>query len=222
MLNKVATILPSSFVPGENHIIIGRGRFVKQHVANRRFTKMITDIAVEYSAAPCKAEKGVILTKLINRIHDQSPDAGFVRKDPITGQWSLVEESLARQTAAQALRNHLSSEYRSSKQFKQKRRIEQIKEMEELKRTNSGNSIDNAMRVSALYGSPTRSTSTASSRCVSPDDDETNQIKDTLSLLMSAFGSGINKGDNPFEPRPLPPSMDLSNQLRFEPLRFAV
>jgi hypothetical protein len=115
------------FVPGEHTIIIGRGRTVKQHIANVRFDRMVAEIAHDYSAAMCKSEKGMILTRLINRIHDQGPNAGFVKKDPVTGRWCAVDESLARTTAAQAIRNFLHGQYRSSKQFKSKRRMEQIK-----------------------------------------------------------------------------------------------
>jgi len=127
----LAFLLPHDFIPGDHTIIIGRGRTVKQHVANMRFDRMVAAIAHDYSAAMCKSEKGMILTRLINEIHDQGPNAGFVKKDPTTGRWYAVDESLARTTAAQAIRNYLHGQYRSSKQFKSQRRMEQIKEQEQ-------------------------------------------------------------------------------------------
>ena len=208
MFNKAPADLPESFVPGEHHIIIGRGRLVKQHSGNRRFDQMISDIAVEYSSAPCKAEKGLILSKLITMIHDQSPTAGFVRKDPVSGRWSMVEESLARQTVAQALRNYLCNEYRSSKQFKQKRRVQQIKEMEGIHRTSSGiisTSCESAMSVPCNI------------RCVSPSDQELEEPKDTLAILLSAFGTSIHPCDNPFEPRPMSPFVTTCNFFNCDP-----
>jgi hypothetical protein len=121
-----SSVLPVLFSPNEHHIIIGRGRDVKMHSGNRKFDRMIQDIAFEYAAASCKVHKGVILSRLIEEIHDASSDAGFVKRDPISGRWLSVEESLARTAAAQALRNYLSNSYRSSGQYKQKRRLEQI------------------------------------------------------------------------------------------------
>jgi hypothetical protein len=209
IFNALPADLPESFVPGEHHIIIGRGRLVKQHIANRSFDQMIADISVEYSSAPGKAEKGLILTKLINMIHDQSPDSGFVRKDPITGRWSMVEESLARQTAAQALRNYLSNEYRSSKQFKQKRRIQQIKEMAELQRTNSGCSINKMTSIHPMSVA-------SSARCVSPSDHDFEVSQNTLAILFSVFGTNISLCDNPFEPRPMAPSFDFDDLMAFD------
>ena len=179
------------FTPGPHHIIIGRGRVCKMHSGNCRFDKMIAGIAAEYQAANCKADKGNILSKLIDEIHSAGPDAGFVKKDPATGRWLQVDESLARTTAAQAIRNYLHSEYRSSKQFKQKRRLQQIRD--------------------GLI--PTSGTNRAAKAyCVSPDssDDEESvsnpprpQLQqDTFGILFSAFGASA-RSDDPFAPTPI-------------------
>lgn len=214
MLSKTATILPESFVPGENHCIIGRGRVVKQHSGNKKFNALIARMAPEYSSAPCKAEKGIILTRLINEIHDQAADAGFVRKDPVTGQWTLVEESLARQTAAQAMRNFLHSDYRSSKQFKSKRRTQLIKEM---KSSTSNNKVSGQTTTHSLLSMQGFA---APARCVSPSESSgeflTGELTtDTLDLLLSAFAPTLNiqSDSNPFEPRPLDPSVDAFSPL---------
>ena len=213
MLSTTATILPVCFNPTEHHIIIGRGRATKMHSGNRKFEKTIAVVAREYAAAPCKAEKGTILTQLITAIHQEGPDAGFVRKDSSTGRWTLVEETLARQTAAQAIRNFLHGDYRSSKQFKQKRRIEQIQKQ------NSSSSLASA-------GSS--SSNTAASSLLRTVSDESLNLpatnatyeKDTFTLLCAAFATRINPMDNPFQPRPLAPSLDAlhNNVFNFEPL----
>jgi hypothetical protein len=183
------------FLPGEHSIIIGRGRLVKNHTANKKFEKMIARIAPKYQGANCKSEKGNILSQLIDEIHAAGPDAGFVKKDPVTGRWTLVEESLARTTAAQAIRNYLHGDYRSSKQFKQKRRIQQIR----------------AGLIPTSGSNGFKSTTT----CISPDasDDESSvDSPDTFTILYNAFG--VNAGsDDPFAPTPILTKIDSQGQL---------
>lgn len=186
-----APTLPLDFEPSSCHIIIGRGRAVKNHSANKKFDKLISIVAPEYQAANCKAEKGAILTRLMDKIHSEGPNAGFVKKDPATGLWQPVDESLARTTAAQAIRNFLHSSYRSSKQFKQQRRLQQIR--------------DGLIPTSGT-------TRSYKSNCVSPDssDDESSVTStdqndsSTFGILFNAFGSQtISRSDDPFAPTPI-------------------
>jgi len=131
MLSSTSFALPSNFKPGENQIIIGRGRATRQHIGNRKFASMIAAVSVEYAAAPNKTEKGTILTRLIKIIHEQSDDAGFVKRDHARkGGWIFVDEVQARQTAAQAIRNHLQGAYKSSSQSRQKIRYQKLQEEE--------------------------------------------------------------------------------------------
>lgn len=200
MRSITASVLPASFTPTEHHIIIGRGRVVKQHSANIKFDQMVQDIAAEYLAATNKADKGNILSCLVDQVHDAAPDAGFVKKDPATGRWIQVEESLARTTAAQALRNYLSNSYRSSKQFKSKRRMEQIQE-ESIRRTISSGAVSSLV------------TAMPSTRCVSPysaaDEAQSSPLSDfqTFALLESVFGQTVDLQDDAFSPRPIASSM---------------
>jgi len=191
--------LPASFIPTEHHIIIGRGRAVKQSAGHRRFNTMVQQIAAEYSAASCKADKGLILSQL-DMVHDDlDTTSGFVKKDPVSGLWFTVEESLARTTAAQALRNYLNGEYRSSKQFKSKRRMAQLRdeqqqqEVLQLQEEHQGEQED--------YSSMTR--------CVSPmamAHQELTESADaqTFALLFAAFGTNTATVTNdPFSPTPM-------------------
>ena len=221
MVNSTANaILPANFFPGEHHILIARGRVAKMHSGNRKFDKMISDIAGEYAAAPCKATKGLILTKLINQIHDAAPDAGFVRKDPSTGRWTLAEEALARQTAAQALRNALSSFYRSSKQFKSKRRFQRISQ--DQVDTYNQKSCTSSLEVDGKIPSVTESLFYESlhTRCVSPSESIGCGPMDTLDVLLDSF-LPVTLTGNPFEPTPLAPSLDWdSADFDFDPIPF--
>ena len=203
-----AAVLSVSFEPAAQHVIIGRGRLVKQTPGNIRFAKMIEAIAPAYSNAPSKSDKGLVLSQFVDQIYAQAPDAGFVKKDPITGRWTTVEEGLARATAAQALRNYLNGEYRSSKQFKQMRRMQHIRaeQKQQLgKQQDNSASLDGAaLRMNKLAAVTTMP------RCVSPvatagvDDQETHSDAHTFAVLFAAFGNTISTGD-PFAPTPMAP-----------------
>lgn len=211
MICSTATVLPLDFTPNPDlHWIIGRGRVVKAH--NGKFDEMIETVARDYSAAPCKAEKGTILTELLNKIHEAGPDAGFVRRDPSTGRYVLVEESLARQTAAQAIRNVLSGCYRSSKQFKQKRRIQKLRQEAEIN-TSGPLTTDAPPRCVSVESLPENGS------CTVAEND-----KDTLSILLLAFATNIDPLDNSFEPRPIAPSVEarMYNVFHFDPIVFEV
>ena len=214
MLSSTPTVLPASFIPSEQHVIIGRGRVIKMHPGNQKFDRTISIIGPEYSAAPSKADKGLILTRLVDMVHEQAADAGFVRRDPSTGVWTLVEEALARQTAAQALRNALHHSYRSSKQFKSKRRIQQIA-MEKQPSLSVRSAVMTSISQQAEQAP----------RCVSPssenlpEDVPSGEMRDAFSILMARFTASINPADDPFEPCPLAPENDAWN---VEPLPFAL
>ena len=193
-------MLPLDFIPGDNHIIIGRGRATKMHSANVKFDKMIASIARAYQDAPSKSQKGIVLSKLIAEIHAPSASAGFVKKDPETGRWHSVEESLARTTSAQAIRNYLSGDYRSSKQFKSKRRLQQIHQTS-MSTASPTKSPAVPSHCISPYSSDEDESSSSRSRIVYAKDITANQSVDTFSILFSAFGSAASA--DPFSPTPL-------------------
>ncbi|CAB9519052.1 Nitrilase family, member 2 [Seminavis robusta] len=215
VLSNTAIVLPADFIPTEHTIIIGRGRVVKQHSANKKFDKMIQAIAADYQAAPCKSEKGAILTRLIHEIGSAADIAGFVRKDPTTGHWTLVEEALARQTAAQAMRNALSHSYRSSKQFKSKRRMQQIAQQQQQQQ------LTMTVQVPPRCVSPSESSiSSQESYCSYSSSNTYEATDDTLSLLLAAFGNNVsNQTENPFEPTPIIDCLEFDC---FEPIPLAL
>jgi hypothetical protein len=206
MIFSTTSTLPRDVVPNEHQCIIGRGRVVKLHKGNVKFDAICKKYATDYKNAASKSEKGNILTRIVNEVHEGAPDAGFVRKDPQTGAWTLVtEDSLHRQTVAQAMRNVLYTSYRSSKQFKSKRRAIQIQQAQQLEQHQTA-------------GMPQ---CVSFSRCVSPsescDCDQSFSSRraslcstvstpvDTLDLLIQAFAP-IDCNlitSNPFEPRPI-------------------
>jgi hypothetical protein len=61
----------------------------------------------------------------------------FVRRDLSTGRWYMVENSVARTTAAQLMRDSLHQNYKSSRQFKQQRRQQQEQLQQQMKKKTS-------------------------------------------------------------------------------------
>jgi len=174
-------LLPAGYTPGDHDIIIGRGKSVKTHTANVKFSRLVASIAVHYQAAASKGQKGAILSKLI---HDM--DAGFIKRDLSTGRWMRVNEDLARTTAAQAIRNHLSEDYRSSKQFKSMRRLQQIQKQQQ---------SEQQMQQQIHCISPSPSLSGMRLNNVEAD------VR-AFHLLYSVFGSRQTQ-DDPFLPTPI-------------------
>lgn len=125
--NGLKCMLPAEFEPSDFDFVIGRGKQIKQLPGNQRLCKLIHSVADDYTSGD-KARKSFLLSQLVKQVYEKSPQAGFVKKDPVSGRWYSVEEALARTSAAQAVRDCLCSHYKSSRQFKQKRRRQAKKE----------------------------------------------------------------------------------------------
>jgi ribulose bisphosphate carboxylase small subunit len=102
--------------------VSGRGRAIKEHAGNVRFHALVASYLHAYASAPTKSKKSLIILKILNEIRCHH-DANFVKFDATIGQYLPVEESAARVTIAQALRDELSQGYKSSKEHKQRRRL---------------------------------------------------------------------------------------------------
>lgn len=116
-------ILPESFEPTDNEVILGRGKQIASHKGNKLYKETVLSHIKEYSAAQTKALKSSILSHIVNKIRAKSAfQAGFVKQDAGTGRWTIAEDSAARIATAQIFRDALHDNYKSSKQFKQQRR----------------------------------------------------------------------------------------------------
>lgn len=87
--------LPENYQLGENDVICGRGRKCFQHAGNRRFRKMVEAMLPKYSDAPNKLDKTFIICDVVNRVRNNSPFGGFVKKDPVSGRYVEVGDFLA-------------------------------------------------------------------------------------------------------------------------------
>ena len=88
--------LPDDFQPGDCDVICGRGRNVFNHSGNERFRTIVAGYLDRYNQANAKLEKSYILSEIVTRVREASPNGGFVKKDPKTGKWMEVGDFLGR------------------------------------------------------------------------------------------------------------------------------
>jgi len=116
------TLLPENFQPGEYDVICGRGRKIFMHAGNEKFRRMVADALEAYSNTVTKLEKSYILCEIVAQVRQNSPNGGFVKKDPKDGRWYEVGDFLAREKTSQAFRDALHDQYKSSNTAKKIRR----------------------------------------------------------------------------------------------------
>lgn len=81
------TLLPVDYVPGNNDVLLGRGKDIFAHNANKRFRIMIQETMETYGAAPTKADKTLIIRDIVSRV---KKIGGFVAYDHIAGRYYKV------------------------------------------------------------------------------------------------------------------------------------
>jgi hypothetical protein len=87
--------LRKNYVPGEHDVICGRGRSCFYHIGNQRFRTMVASCLEEYYSASTKLEKTFIICGIVNEVRQNSQNGGFVKCDPMTGQFFEVGDFLA-------------------------------------------------------------------------------------------------------------------------------
>lgn len=84
-------VLPKSFDPSDNDVIIGRGKRARTHEGNKRLRGLIAFMIPEYQAAGSnKDEKSFIIKEIVMQIRKSSPDGGFVKFDKTKDRWVEV------------------------------------------------------------------------------------------------------------------------------------
>lgn len=192
-------LLPESFQPCQDTVIIGRGKAVVNHPGNQRLQLLLKQDLSQYHAASTRDLK----TEIIVKVAKQVPI--FVKVDKVTGRWMALSEAAGRAAVGQAFRDLLQGRYRSSKQSKQvKRALEKCKSLVNAGCTDLGTALP---PVLALTNPLTRvvsvETVTAAMRgnssCAAAFEDTT--WVDRL-LVLSTSGVAAQAG-NPFEPTPI-------------------
>ena len=105
---KANKVLPGSWTPDNWSVICGRGKECYEHVGNRRF-RLLVDLNLEkYAAAKSKVAKSAIVMSIFDAIIEGSNNGGFVKQDPTTKRWSIVDDDSAREKIGQQFRIQLS------------------------------------------------------------------------------------------------------------------
>jgi hypothetical protein len=115
-------ILPEDFIPDDSHVIIGRGRKCVEHSGNRRLRAIVKSQLAEYQQAD-KTSKSDMIMMILEELRGDN-ELCFVKHDPANNRFSAVEDAAARICIAQAFRDQLHGEYKSSKHNKAKQRLE--------------------------------------------------------------------------------------------------
>jgi hypothetical protein len=126
MTSHLQNLLPEYYTVGPTDVIIGRGKRCTQNPGNRRFRAIVEATLGAYSNAPTKSMKSEIIMQVLSEVRS-SNGVGFVKlvNYPV-GRFIQVEEASCRIAIAQAFRDALSGSYKSSKKYKQIRRIERM------------------------------------------------------------------------------------------------
>ena len=104
---------------GEFDVLLGRGPQIYQHEGNQRFHELKMDLQPRYLEAP-KDGKIAISQSLVDAIHDI--EGRFLRYDDSQAKWYEVSNRVAREKAAQALRETFTKEDRQKKRLKYKKK----------------------------------------------------------------------------------------------------
>lgn len=114
-------VLPSTYTPTNDVVIIGRGKKIREHIGNQQFYEIVDANLIAYQNAATKGLKSSILWNILTQVRTNSQHGyGFVKKEG--GFWCAVDDSCARINIAQAFRDRLSYTYKSSKQHKSVKR----------------------------------------------------------------------------------------------------
>ena len=109
-----------------NDVLCARGRKSYDHVGNVRFRALLREKAESYSQAKNKFDKSLIVTEIMDTIHNSSPPGRFVKKDK--GEWVEITEYSAREKVGQGFRDLLDSKYKSSTKAKKRRRNQALED----------------------------------------------------------------------------------------------
>ena len=93
--------LALKFTPGPLDVICAPGKDARNHAGNIKFRNRIQANVEKYSKASSKLEKSTIVSSIVDKIRQDSPNGGFVKKDIETGNWYEVGDQMAREKVGQ-------------------------------------------------------------------------------------------------------------------------
>lgn len=96
------SLTASTFVPGLNDCLPGRGKFISSHSGNKSFRELVRSYKDLYSKS---TDKSSVVTKFISEWGGLSPRGRFLKRDAKTKKWVEMGDKKAREKISQALRD---------------------------------------------------------------------------------------------------------------------
>jgi len=146
-------ILPKSFAPGKNDVIIGRGKKCHGHVGNKRLKHIVLSHLDEYSRMSLQKEKSHILRSIINQIRNNRHPrfGGFVKQDQKTKRWFDVGDNLAREKISKSFRDALNKRQINNSYLNSKKKTNNNKT-----NTTTDNDLIGIFNISSVGGPTTK------------------------------------------------------------------
>jgi hypothetical protein len=72
---------------------------------NEYFRGVVADNVSRYLSTTSKIEKGSVIVSIVETVRSGSPQAGFVRQDPRSGGWFVVDDAAAREKVGATMRS---------------------------------------------------------------------------------------------------------------------
>jgi len=148
MFPKEKQLLPSTFAPSENTVIIGKGRAPREAPGNKKLQALVIAQVSTYSQCQERKVRAGIIRSIMETVAETCSDAeGDVPFAKFDGQrWWRVDETTIRENISAAFRNKLSDKYKSSTKHKsaKRRTLKAMKLAAKVERLTSGSSIESA------------------------------------------------------------------------------
>ena len=90
-------ILPPDFQPGKWTVVCGRGRDNYSAVGNLRLKVLVDTRLQQYQEATTKIQKSLIVSSLVEAVHEAAGEEAFVKRDTANNRWIVVSEETARE-----------------------------------------------------------------------------------------------------------------------------
>ena len=197
--------LPCGYTPGPNEVIVGRGRRVSNHNANKVLRSLLEQELPAYTLAVRKHDKTQVISRILGKIKAKTDIGwGFVKRESATNRWFAVTEVVARSTIAQLFRDSLSEFYRSSRQAKLCRRKQGQQQRMKCAEERTDTTLPGALELAPSLEQPPLTSELKDKKHVEMKAGTTGEDKAVFTALFLAFGYKHEDGD-PFEPTPILP-----------------
>lgn len=109
------TMLPSTFQPSINSVILGKGNVPKNAPGNKQLRHIVSNHVTEYSSIECRRGRAMIVRSIVEHVRELCRPFGggaFVKYEQ--GKWREVNHTATREKVTSVFRDFLHDQYKSS------------------------------------------------------------------------------------------------------------